>query len=166
MAESLTAQPIGSAPVSDFERLLLKEPSEFDKLLERPLRPTASSAKSDFERLLEKEFKPAQASTMKPKVKFRAKLGVSRGSDELIGLVMVGAELWAFTEALREEQALRLGFEGASDFNKAREDVSIGAEFATLAEIVLTDVKKSIWVPPAKKRKKRKRTVIYGWTRK
>jgi len=168
MAESLSGSPIGSAPASDFERLLQKQPSEFDRLLAKPLRKV-SGPQTDFERLLEKDFKPAHRGTQKPKVKFRRKLGVARGGgggDDLIALAMVGAELWAWTEELKQAQAEALGFESVREWNKAKEDVEIAAEFSTLAQTVLELTKGELSFPPAKRKKKAKRTVIYGWSRK
>lgn len=171
MAESLTSSPIGSAPVSEFERLLTKQPSDFDKLLAKPLHSTPK-AKTDFERLLEKDFKPAVKTTVMPKVKFRTKLGrglksagSGGGGDDLIGLVQLGADLFVWTEKLKEERAIELGFKDDGEFNAAKEDVQIAAEFATIAEAVLSATKAELDWKKKKRRKKLKRTVIYGWTR-
>lgn len=171
MAESLSGSPIGSAPVSEFERLLQKTTSEFDRLLQRPLNKP-SRPQTEFEALLDKDFKPSIATTVKPKFKFRAKLAgglkaAGGGSgDDLVGLLMVGAELWNWSEQLKERRAIDMGFKDDAEFSAAKEDVQIASEFASIATEVLTQTKSMLEWKKRKRRQKPKRTVIYGWSRK
>lgn len=167
MAESLSGSPIGSAPVSEFERLLVKEPSVFDKLVAKEFKP---AVRSDFDRLLEKDFKPATKATRAPKVKFAAKLGVERvglrGAANLIGLLMMEKDIEDFLKVAKNKTAKELGFETEEEMKKALEDVSIGREFASIATEVLTQTKSMLEWKKRKRREKPKRTVIYGWSRK